>query len=117
MSGDHLRAPEPESRHHLHEMSSGVVEASDRGDRLRERPHGSRFGRLVALPVADAVLGHEELAGGVGLVPSQQVADLEDLESRGGRVVRPPTFVDLAESRREDGYNSPCDRGQQLGAI
>ncbi|HQZ18138.1 MAG TPA: hypothetical protein PLD86_14795 [Vicinamibacteria bacterium] len=98
-------------------MTRGVIEASDRRDRLRKRPDGSRCGRLIALPVADGVLGNEELVGGVGLVPSQQVANLEDLESRGGRVVRPPTFVDLAESCLEDADYSPGDRRQQLGAI
>ena len=117
MRGDHLRASETEPRHHLHQVAGGVIEASDRRDRLCERPHGSGFGRLIALPVADGVLGNEELAGGVGLVPAQQVANLEDLESRGGRVMRPSTFVDLAESRLEDGDSSPCDRRQQLGAI
>ena len=117
MGGDHLRSAETETRHHLHQVAGGVIEAGDRRNGLCERPHGPRFGRLVALPVADGVLGNEELAGGVGLVPSQQVANLEDLESRGGRVVRPSTFVDLAESGLEDADGSPGDRCQQLGAI
>jgi predicted DNA-binding antitoxin AbrB/MazE fold protein len=85
---DQLRPPEPEPRHHLNKMPNSVAQPSDRRNGLGERADCFGLRRLVALPVRDGVVGHEELSGGALLVPAKQAADFENLETGRNAPVR-----------------------------
>lgn len=72
---------------------------------------------LVALSVRDGVVRHEELRRAARLIPPQQVADLENLESLGGGVVRPAPLGNPGESGVEEVDDPPGDGGEDLRAV